>query len=154
LEEILVEAGPHIENGTYPDPRVRDHFDDRFISTQPTLKRGVTGETGDRLLRANVIWGDDGQITSSAVLEAFALPSLADRSAQVLDEPGFRGEEPGIPTVPTQQTKRKRLPLLEQVNAWSQRPANFLEASVDKFREWLYLGVVDRLRLDQDLIHV
>ena len=95
LEEVLVEAGPHIRNGTYPDRRAEDHFDYRFVSTLPALKRGVDGETGDRLLRANVIWGDDQQITSSAVLEAFALPPLADGPAPVPDEPRPQGEEPG-----------------------------------------------------------
>ena len=30
LEEVLVEAGPHIRNGTYPDRRAEDHFDYRF----------------------------------------------------------------------------------------------------------------------------
>ena len=33
-------------------------------------------------------------------------------------------------------------------------PAEFLETSVEEFREWLYRGVVARLIFDQDLIHV
>ena len=157
LEEVLVEAGPHIRNGTYPDRRAEDHFDYRFVSTLPALKRGVAGETGGRLLRANVIWGDDQQITSSAVLEAFALPPLADGPAPVPGRAPAPGEEPGNQSAETQskaQAERGPLPLLAQVNAWSQRPAEFLESSVESFREWLYRGVVARLRLDQDLIHV
>ena len=157
LEEILVEAGPHIGNGTYPDRRVEDHFDYRFVSTQPALKRGVAGEIGDRLLRANIIWGDDRQITSPAVLEAFALPPLANGTAPTPDVIWLQGEDSsnqGAEVRRNSQTERKPLPLLEQVNAWSQRPAKFLEVSVESFREWLYRGVVDRLRLDQDLIHV
>lgn len=157
LEEVLVEAGPHIKNGTYPDRRAEDHFDYRFLSTPPALKRDVAGETGGRLLRANVIWGDDQQITNSTVLEAFALPPLADGPAPVSDESRAQGGEPGNQSVeaePKPQTERRTLPLLAQVNAWSQRPAEFLDSSVDTFREWLYRGVVARLRLDQDLIHV
>lgn len=157
LEEVLVEAGPHIRNGTYPDRHTEDHFDYRFVSTLPALKRGVAGETASRLLRANVIWGDDQQIKSSAVLEAFSLPPLADDPAAVPDEPPSRGQEPGTQSAETQskpRAEREALPLLAQVNAWSQRPSEFLGSSVEKFREWLYRGVVARLGLDQDLIHV
>jgi hypothetical protein len=156
LEEVLVEARPHIRNGTYPDRRAEDHFDYHFVSTLPALKRGVAGEAGGRLLRANVIWGDDRQITSSAVLEAFALPPLADGPGPVPGEPRPQDEEPGNQSAetPEPQAEREPLPLLVQVNAWSQRPAEFLESSVESFREWLYRGVVARLRLDQDLIHV
>ena len=107
LEEVLVEAGPHIRNGTYPDRRAEDHFDYRFVSTLPALKRGVAGETGDRLLRANVIWGDDRQITSSAVLEAFALPPLADGPAPVPDESGPRA---GNPATRVRKPSRSRRP--------------------------------------------
>ena len=156
LEEVLVEAGPHIRNGTYPDRRVEDHFDYRFSAQLPALKRGVAGEAGDRLLRANVIWGDDRQITSSTVLEAFALPPLADaprpgprRALAPRREPDNQVRKPTKP-----QTERRVPPLLAQVNAWSQRPAEFPERSVERFREWLYRGVVARLGLDQDLIHV
>lgn len=147
LEEVLVEAGPHIENGTYPDQRVEDHFDYRFLSTVPALKRGVAGEAGDRLLRADIIWGDDQQITSAAVLEAFALPPLADSPASAPDE--FPPPPP-----PPPEPERRTLPLLAQVNAWSQRPGEFLGSSVESFREWLYRGVVARLGLDQDLVHI
>jgi hypothetical protein len=157
LEEVLVEAGPHIRNGTYPDRRAEEHFDYRFLSTVPALKRGVTGEAGDRLLRADVIWGDDRQIMNSAVLEAFALPPLADGPALVPDVAWSQGGEPGnqgAEVQPKPQAERPPLPLLAQVNAWSQRPAEFPESSVEQFRTWLYRGVVDRLRLDQDLIHV
>ena len=157
LEEILMEAGPHIENGSYPDRRVEEHFDYRFTSTQPALKRGVAGEIGDRLLRANVIWGDDRPIMSPAVLQAFALPPLAKGTTPTPDVTWLQGGESGNQGTEVRrnpQAERKPLPLLEQVNAWSKRPAKFLEVSVDSFREWLYRGVVDRLRLDQDLIHV
>ena len=157
LEEVLVEAGPHIRNGTYPDRRAEEHFDYRFVTTVPALKRGVAGETGDRLLRADVIWGDDRQITSSTVLEAFALPPLADGPAPVPDVIWSQGGQPGnqgAEAQPKPQAERPPLPLLAQVNAWSQRPAEFLESSVEQFREWLYRGVFDRLGLDQDLIHV
>jgi hypothetical protein len=157
LEEVLVEAGPHIKSGTYPDRRTEDHFDYRFVSTLPALKRGVPGETGDRLLRANVIWGDDRQITSSEVLDAFALPPVTDGRGPVSDEPRPNAEEPasqGAEAKPKPSAERPPLPLLVQVNAWSQRPSEFLETSVEDFREWLYRAVVDRLRLDQDLIHV
>lgn len=156
LEEVLVEAGPHIKNGTYPDRRAEDHFDYQFVSTLPELKRGMAGETGGRLLRANVIWGDDQQITSATVLDAFALPPLADSPALVPEEPRPH-KEPGSQSAeaqPKPPVERPPLPLLVQVNAWSQRPAQFLETSVEYFREWLYRGVVDRLGLDQDLIHI
>jgi hypothetical protein len=157
LEEVLVEAGPHIKNGTYPDRRAEDHFDYRFLSTPPALKRGVAGETGDRLLRANVIWGDDRQITNSAVLKAFALPLLTDGPDRV-DEPLPPGGESANPSEGAQsepRAERRTLPLLAEVNAWSQQhPEEFLDSSVEIFREWLYRGVVARLRLDQDLIHV
>ena len=155
LEEVLVEAGPHIRNGTYPDRRAEEHFDYRFASTVPALKRGIAGEAGNRLLRADIIWGDDRQITSSAVLEAFTLPPLAD--VPVPDEPRPKDTESVSQSAkgePKRQVERPPLPLLVQVNAWGQRPAEFLESSVEQFREWLYRGVVDRLGLDQDLIHV
>jgi hypothetical protein len=157
LEEVLVEAGPHIRNGTYPDWRAEEHFAYGFVSTVPALKRGVAGEAGDRLLRADIIWGDDQQITSSVVLEAFALPPLADGAFPVADEPRPQDAEPhnhSPEAQPKPQTEREPLPLLAQVNAWSQRPAEFLGSSVENFREWLYRGVVDRLRLDQEFIHV
>src|SRR5262249_45713304 len=114
LEEVLVEAGPHIRNGTYPDRRAEDHFDYHFVSTLPALKRGVAGEAGGRLLRANVIWGDDAQITSSAVLEAFALPLPAADPGPVPDEPRPQGEQPGNQGAETRkpQTEREPLPLL------------------------------------------
>ena len=71
LEEVLFEAGPHIKNGTYPDRRAEDHFYYHFVSTVPALKRGVVAKPATELLRADIIWGDDRQITSSTVLEAF-----------------------------------------------------------------------------------
>ena len=157
LEEVLVEAGPHIRNGTYPDRRAEDHFDYRFVSTLPALKRGMAGETGGRLLRANVIWGDDQQITSSTVLDAFALPPLADSPALVPEEPRPQSRNPAAKARKPSRSRRpngRPCPCSLQVNAWSQRPAEFLETSVEYFREWLYRGVVDRLGLDQDLIHV
>jgi hypothetical protein len=154
LEEVLVEAGPHIKNATYPDRRVEDLFYFGFLNSPPALSRGVPGEVGTRLLRANVIWGDDKQITTSAILDAFALPRLADNLAADIKaaEPTSTGDVIRPSTIPP--TARQPLPLLMQVNAWSQRPNEFLESSVGKFREWLYDGVIDRLGLDQDLIHV
>ena len=157
LEEVLVEAGPRIKNGTYPDRRAENHFDYRFVSTLPALKRGVEGETGSRLLRANVIWGDDKQITNSAVLEAFALPLLTDGQAPVSDQSHKQSDESNNRSAEAQSgqsSERKTLPLLAQVNAWSQHPDEFLESSVETFRDWFYRGVVARLRLDQDLIHI
>ncbi len=153
LEEVLVEAGPHISNGTYPDRRVEEHFYFGFLSSPPALSRGVTGDTGSRLLRANVIWGDDAQITSSTILDAFALPRPADNSNADLD--AVEAADAEVVQLPkTPPTARLPLPLLMQVNAWSQRPNEFLSTSVDSFRDWLYRGVVDRLGLDQDFIHV
>ena len=154
LEEVLVEARPHISNGTYPDRRVEDLFYYAFLNSPPALRRGVTGETGSRLLRANVIWGDDEQITSSTVLDAFALPRPADNPTADPDvvESTDDGEVAQPPKTPS--AARQPLPLLMQVNAWSQRPEEFLDTSVDRFRDWLYRGVVDRLGLDQDFVHV
>ena len=93
LEEVLVK--PDRISGTAPIRTGAPKSISTTVSSHvPALKRGVAGEVGDRLLRANVIWGDDRQITSSTVLEAFALPPLADGPAPVPESPGPRARNP------------------------------------------------------------
>jgi hypothetical protein len=157
LEEVLFEARPYIESGNYPDKRVEDLFDFESVEGQAALRRGNSGLVGDRVLRTNIVWGNDSVLQNLDILEAFDLPTsgiaeIANGDGDV--DGGGRGPtEPGPPTPPAPELKEP-LPLLKEVNAWSQSPEGLTEPAIKELRPWLFAAVLDRVELDQDLINL
>jgi hypothetical protein len=149
LEGVLVEARPSILSGAYPDRRVIDLFNADSVTGRKALSRDIEGTTGERLVRANIIWGNDTIDTDRAILEAFDLP--LDEHAPL---PGAH-PSPAPPAEKSRESDAPKpvLPLLENVNAWSQDPSRLLNSTVDRLRAWLSRAVLDRLNLDQDLIN-
>ena len=156
LEEVLVEARPHIQAGSYPDKRVEDLFDFEFDEGLEELRRGVAGDTGDRLLRTNVVWGDGKVLRDPDLLEAFDLPTdgaqLGGPPTDDRDQ-GHANAEDSADVTLTDADKLPPLPLLREINAWSQNPEGLTEAAIKQLRPWLYSAVVERVESDQEFVN-
>jgi hypothetical protein len=154
LEEILVEARPHIEAGNYPDKRVEDLFDFQSDEGQAALRRGISGATGDRVLRTNIIWGNDSVLQNGDILEAFDLPTDGITEPPIGDGGEGRGRPVERPIVTRPAVEEKQpLPLLRDVNAWRQNPEELTEPAIDQIRPWLFTAVLERTELDQDFVN-
>jgi len=151
IEEVLFEARSHIEAGSYPDKRVQELFDFSSAEGDAALRRGLTGPVGDRLLRTNIIWGNDSVLESVDILEAFDLPT-AGFSNSTTDKGESGDETPLPPKEPV--TGRKPLPLLVELNAWKQNPETLTETAISQLRPWLFTAVLERIEADQDLINL
>ncbi len=151
LEEVLEEARPLILSGDYPDKRVEELFDYVFETSSLSMKAGVDGQAGERMLRTNVIWGGDAVITDQTLLDAFdlPLPQITEPTPVDLGAENGGGGDDAKPVPKEKGT----LPYLREINSWSQNPVKITEAVVDQIRTWLWQAVSERLKLDQDFIN-
>lgn len=145
VEEVLTEADVNIANGTYPHARTREQFDDRVRMGKDALLDLYPSSDPERNYRALVMWGDESRL-SGGVLEAFSL--VADGATPA------PGVTPGPSPQPPPRTQEPELdnPLLTLFQ-W-QNDKMLPEDDVNGYRRALHDLVLDRLSLDQHLVHI
>lgn len=143
VSTILMEADQHIAGGDYPHERTRTQFD--FFARMPkdALIAANPSSDPERNYRALVIWGDESPL-NAGVLDAFSLDSSS--------EPSRRPAPAPKPVVQVRQPEsdlpNPLLPLFQWQNGES-LPVTDADAYRDAVRDL----VLDRLGLDQHLIH-
>ncbi|MGA5205211.1 AAA family ATPase [Streptomyces variegatus] len=147
VAEVLREADPHIERGTYPHPRVRELFDFKVQRPKDALLQGATGEPAERLYRTLVIWGDEEDL-APAVVDAFSLGGSTARK-RATPPPDAEQQRPKQKENPEKLQKNPLLPLFQWQNG-----ERLPDHEADTYRASLYRLVSSRLELDQDLFHV
>ena len=141
VEEVLAEADKNIENGTYPHVRTREQFDFKVRNAKDALLASNPSSDPERNYRALVIWGDESRLLGG-VLEAFSL--VADGEIR---EPNVKPEPKPQPPMP--ELENPLLPLFQ----W-QNDERLPEDDVNVYRRALHDLVLDRLGLDQHLVHI
>ena len=139
----LVEADRHIGAGDYPHERTRQQFDFKVRMAKDALQARNPSSDPERNYRALVIWGDESRLPAG-ILEAFSLDGAAG-PVQVTPEP----EPIEEPRAEKADLSNPLLPLFQ----W-QVGDDLPEDDVNTFRETLRRLTVDRLRLDQSLVHI
>lgn len=137
----MVEADSHIAIGDYPHERTRARFDFKVRMAKDALQASNPSTDPERNYRALVIWGDESPLPSG-VLEAFSL----DGVPVVQDGPV---PPPLPPPSPPVVLPNPLLPLFQWQNG-----GDLVEDEVNYFRETLRGLTVDRLQLDQSLVHI
>jgi hypothetical protein len=138
----LVEADTNIDHGEYPHERTRHQFDFKVRKDKDALQARYPSKDPERNYRAMVIWGDESPL-HAGILEAFALDGEAGPIVPPLKRTGG-GEEQRQPALPN-----PLLPLFQWRN-----DEELPESEVNYYRETLRRLTVERLQLDQNLIHI
>ncbi|WP_210651542.1 hypothetical protein [Nocardioides sp. SYSU D00065] len=136
----LMEADQHIGAGDYPHDRTRQQFDFQVRKAKQALLDGNPSSDPERTYRALVIWGDEAQV-AKGIAEAFKLGT----SGPAVDVP-----PPPPPTPPAEEELANPLLPLFQWQVGDDLP----EDDVNLYRTILRELTVDRLQLDESLIHV
>ncbi|MGV9795276.1 hypothetical protein [Gordonia sp. NPDC003422] len=143
VEEILVEADANIALGTYPHPRTREQFDFKVRTPKDALLTANPSSDPERNYRALVIWGGESPLRAG-VLEAFNLDARAANPTPA----GPKGEGTHPRPSPT-ALPNPLLPLFQWQNG-----ERLPEDDVNVYRRALHDLVLDRLGLDQYLVHI
>jgi hypothetical protein len=138
----LQEADGNIAARRYPHERTRQLFDFKVRKAKDALQAQHPSKDPERNYRALVIWGDE-EALASAVLEAFDLDGEAGPPPPPVTTAGG-GEPP-----PRKDFPNPLLPLFQ----W-QVGEELAESEVSYYRETLRRLTVERLNLDQQLLHV
>ncbi len=138
----LKEADVNIGNGTYPHERTREQFQFQTRMGKDALLAQFPSSDPDRTYRALVIWGNEA-VLPAGVLTAFDL-SLEEGSPTLVTP-----LHPGPIVVQSPPQDSPLLPLFQ----W-QNEEHLPEADVTTLRETLRRLTVDRLQLEDSLIHV
>ena len=139
----LQEADGNIEAGHYPHERTRQLFDFKVTKAKDALQARHPSSDPERNYRALVIWGDE-EALPSGILEAFDL----DGEAGPITPPNRRREE-GHERKSPGDLPNPLLPLFQ----W-QVGEELSESEVEYYRGTLRLLTVERLNLDQHLLHI
>jgi hypothetical protein len=139
----LMEADHHVAAGDYPHERTRQLFDFKVRMAKDALQASNPSTDPERNYRALVIWGDESPLPAG-ILEAFSLDGIAGTVAA-----------PPKPTQPKQsQPEQVDLPNpLLPLFQW-QVGDDLPEDDINYFRSTLRGLTVDRLQLDQSLVHI
>jgi hypothetical protein len=147
--EELVEADTHISDGTYPHARVRERFDFTVQHAKDVVLDGRTGEQAERLYRAQVLWGDETNL-SPVVAEAFSIQLPKKDTIPSRSKP--KPEQPRPEAKPKQPDNARHVNPLSPVYQW-QNGTELPGSDADEYRSILHKMVSQRLDLDQDLFH-
>ncbi|WP_267618368.1 ATP-binding protein [Gordonia bronchialis] len=139
VEEVLTEADANITNGTYPHARTREQFDFKVRTPKDALLAANPSSDPERNYRALVIWGGESPL-HAGVLQAFSL----DARAATPKPPSPTPTQPQPPDL-----ANPLLPLFQWQNG-----ERLPEDDVDVYRRALHDLVLDRLGLDQYLVHI
>lgn len=142
VSTVLMEADVHIGSGSYPHERTRQQFDFKVRMAKDALQAANPSSDPERIYRALVIWGDESPLPDG-ILTAFSL----DRKA---------GTPPPTPpqTPPDPDSGRKALSNpLQPLFQW-QVGGELPEDDVTFYRDTLRRLTLDRLQLDEYLVHV
>jgi hypothetical protein len=140
----LIEADQHIAVGDYPHERTRQQFDFQVRKAKQALIDGNPSSDPERTYRALVIWGDEAPV-AKGIADAFKLGT----SGPAVDvAPPPTTQTPPAPTT-EEELPNPLLPLFQ----W-QVGDDLPEDDVNFYRSTLRELTVDRLRLDESLIHV
>jgi hypothetical protein len=138
----LMEAEHHIGAGDYPHERTRQQFDFKVRMAKDALQTSNPSSDPERNYRALVIWGNESPLPAG-ILEAFSLDGVAGPSV--------------TPTRPARHKQSEQMdalpnPLLPLFQ-W-QVGDDLPEDDVNYYRETLRRLTLDRVQLDQSLIHI
>jgi hypothetical protein len=142
LLTVLPEADGHIERGTYPHEGTRRNFDFKVSTPKDALLQQHPSVDPERMYRALVIWGNEKPL-ATGISDAFALES-ADVSQS--SPPPNPSQPPATATIPL----KNRLVSLFQWQNGDPLP----EDETNFLRDALRAFTVDRLQLDEQLIHI
>jgi hypothetical protein len=139
----LMEADRHIGAGDYPHERTRQQFDFTVHMAPDALQAGNPSSDPERNYRALVIWGDESPLPAG-ILEAFSLERVAGT-----------GATPAKPTQP-KQSEREQADLPNPLLTLFQWKVgdDLPEDDVNYYRDTLRRLTVDRVQLDQSLVHI
>lgn len=141
VEEVLTEADANIANGTYPHARTREQFDFKVRMPKDALLASNPSADPERNYRALVIWGEESRLPAG-VVDAFSL-----ETAGAAATPTPRPDPAPRPQAP--ELENPLLPLFQWQNG-----ATLPEGDVTVYRTVLHDLVLDRLSLDQYLVHI
>ncbi len=139
----LIEADGHIGVGDYPHARTRQQFDFKVRMAKDALQESNPSSDPERNYRALVIWGDESPLPAG-ILEAFSLDGVV---GTVLAPPERTQPKQ---TQPARADLRNPLLPLFQWQVGDDLP----EDDVNYYRETFRRLTVDRLQLDQSLVHI
>jgi hypothetical protein len=139
----LMEADHHIAAGDYPHERTRQLFDFRVHMAKDALQASNPSSDPERNYRALVIWGDESPLPAG-VLEAFSLDGAAATPVAPL-----RPKQPKQQELEQVDLPNPLLPLFQWQNG-----DDLPEPDINYFRATLRGFTVDRLQLDQSLVHI
>ncbi len=137
----LLEAEAHLSKGDYPHERVAELFDFSVHTAKDALQNKYPSSDPERLYRALVVWGNEEPLPEK-VLEAFSLES----SAKGATAPRPRPRD--TPT-PDRLSPSPLLPLFRWLNK-----ERLPDDDANYYRDTLRALVVERLQLDEHLIHI
>lgn len=143
FETILPEADAHIAAGDFPHERTRQQFDFKVRMAKEALVAANPSSDPERSYRAMVIWGDESPLPAG-IHEAFNLGG----APKVVETP----TRPPRPTQPEKEKLDLPNPLLPLFQ-W-QVGDDLPEDDVNFYRSTLRALTVDRLQLDQSLVHI
>lgn len=143
VETTLPEADAHIAAGDFPHERTRHEFDFKVRMAKDALLTANPSSDPERSYRALVIWGDESPLPVG-VLEAFNLDGAS--------KPAVTAVGPVRPTRPEPEQQDLPNPLLPLFQ-W-QVGDSLPEDDVNVYRSTLRALTVDRLQLDETLVHI
>lgn len=143
VETILPEADAHIAAGDFPHERTRQQFDFKVRMAKDALLAANPSSDPERTYRALVIWGDESPLPAG-ILEAFDLDGVSKAI-----EPSAKPTRPTRPQLEDRDLPNPLLPLFQ----W-QVGDGLPEDDVNVYRSTLRALTVDRLQLDQSLVHI